>query len=53
MSYFNRIMDQITEITSSSTCPVCQRKSQQSIKKIGKKQTLLCPHCKSIFVNPD
>ncbi|MGP2540795.1 MULTISPECIES: YnfU family zinc-binding protein [Erwiniaceae] len=53
MSFFNRIMDQITEITSASICPICEKESQQSIKKIGKKRTLLCPHCKSIFVKPD
>ncbi|WP_254446349.1 transposase [Pantoea sp. CCBC3-3-1] len=43
-------MDQISKITSDATCPVCGKKSKQSISKISLELTMTCPHCKSLFV---
>ncbi|WP_369012209.1 YnfU family zinc-binding protein [Erwinia pyrifoliae] len=36
--------------THDARCPVCHRTSKQLTIKISKKQTLICPQCKSLFV---
>ncbi|MFU9137928.1 YnfU family zinc-binding protein [Erwinia tasmaniensis] len=50
MSYFNRVMVQPGKINSDTTCPVCGKKSKHSLSKVSRDQTLLCPHCKSLFI---
>ncbi|WLS77226.1 YnfU family zinc-binding protein [Erwinia pyri] len=50
MSYFNRVMDRIARITSDTSCPVCGKKSKQSLSKQSHEKTMICPHCKSLFV---
>nr|WP_240703876.1 YnfU family zinc-binding protein [Citrobacter tructae] len=38
--------------TSSVICPICGLRSSQPLSKIRRKQTLLCPGCKALFVSP-
>ncbi|WP_220485618.1 YnfU family zinc-binding protein [[Pantoea] beijingensis] len=50
MSYFSDVMGRIKKIETNATCPVCEKKSKQSLSKVSKEQTMICPHCKSMFV---
>ncbi|MEN4888282.1 MULTISPECIES: YnfU family zinc-binding protein [Erwiniaceae] len=50
MSFLNQLMGRMTKGTSQTKCPVCGKSSQQSFAKVNREQTLLCPHCKSLFV---
>ncbi|MFS2223951.1 YnfU family zinc-binding protein [Pantoea sp. B65] len=50
MSYFTDVMARIKTMSTNTTCPVCGKKSKQSITKLAKEQTMVCPHCKSLFV---
>ncbi|WBT60619.1 YnfU family zinc-binding protein [Kosakonia oryzendophytica] len=37
---------------SSIICPVCGLRSSQSLSRVRRKQTMLCPGCKALFVSP-
>ncbi|WP_339327347.1 YnfU family zinc-binding protein [Erwinia amylovora] len=50
MSLLNLALAKIGKTTNDARCPVCDKTSKQSTIKISKKQTLICPQCKSLFV---
>nr|WP_254446359.1 YnfU family zinc-binding protein [Pantoea sp. CCBC3-3-1] len=31
-------------------CPVCRKKSKQSITKISREEVVVCPHCHARFI---
>lgn len=37
--------------TTTVICPVCGLRSSQSASKVRRKQTMLCPGCKALFVS--
>ncbi|WKZ94256.1 YnfU family zinc-binding protein [Chimaeribacter arupi] len=43
-------MDHIANVTSTAKCPICGKSSKQSITKISREQTMICPYCNSLFV---
>ncbi|WP_236032210.1 YnfU family zinc-binding protein [Dickeya zeae] len=44
-------MKHIGSLTHSTiTCPICGHQALQLTTKIRRKQTMLCPQCKSLFV---
>lgn len=53
MSLLDYAMKRLGSASSRTvTCPVCASKSTHPASKIKQGQTLLCPHCKSLFVAP-
>ncbi|MEI7065249.1 YnfU family zinc-binding protein [Dickeya chrysanthemi] len=51
MSLFDYAMKRIGSLTHATiTCPICGHHAPQLTTKIHRKQTMLCPECKSLFV---
>ncbi|HGL4175414.1 YnfU family zinc-binding protein [Citrobacter koseri] len=51
MSFLNKVIKLFSNSSNITViCPECGHKSRQSVVKINRGRTLICPRCKALFV---